>query len=82
MIIKDSAKKYFESNFDNYINGIIININKSCCVIGEDIRIAFIHIDNDYELINGIKVRYDKLDNELLKDLVIDYKNNMIVYGD
>ena len=41
MKITEKAKIYIKGLFNDEINGIIININKSCCSIGEDIRIAF-----------------------------------------
>lgn len=75
-----NAINYIKSEYNDEINGIIININKSCCVIGEDIKIAFARLDNDYEIIDGIKVKYDKLDKKYLDDLVIDYKNSMIIF--
>lgn len=80
MRISDSAKEYFISQFDDYINGIVINVNKSCCVIGEDIRIGFMHIEDNYIIVNDIKVMYDSYFKEYIDNLFIDYKNNMIVF--
>ena len=82
MRITTEAKEYFLSQFDDIVDGIIINVNKSCCVIGEDIKIAFAKIDDNYVIIDGIKVQYDKYTEGFLKKLVIDYKNNMIEFGD
>ncbi|MBR6072481.1 MAG: hypothetical protein IKP77_06615 [Acholeplasmatales bacterium] len=80
MKISDSAKEYFISQFDDYINGIVININTSCCVIGEDIRIGFEHIVGNYIIVNDIKVKYDSYYEDYLKNLLVDFKNNMIVF--
>ncbi len=82
MRITEKAKIYIKGLFNDEINGIIININKSCCSIGEDIRIAFGNIKNETEVIDGIKVKYDLLDKKYLDDLIIDYENNMIMFGD
>ena len=82
MRITEEAVKYFKSQFDDEVDGIIININKSCCVIGEDIKIAFGKIDKNYVIIDTIKVQYDKYTEGFINRLVIDYKNNMIEFGD
>ena len=42
----------------------------------------FAKIDDNYVIIDGIKVQYDKYTEGFLKKLVIDYKNNMIEFGD
>lgn len=82
MKITEDAKKYIESNFNNEIDGIIININNSCCVPGEDIRLAFGKIDKNYIIIDGIRIYCDKFTEKYIKNLIIDYKNNMIIFGD
>ncbi len=82
MRITEKAKIYIKGLFNDEINGIIININKSCCSIGEDIRIAFGNVKNETEVIDGIKIKYDLLDKKYLDDLIIDYENNMIMFGD
>ena len=75
-----NAINYIKSELNNEINGIIIHISKSCCSIGEDIRIAFGNIKDNYEVIDGIRVSYDKYFKEYLDGLIIDYKNNMIMF--
>lgn len=82
MKITEEAKKFIKSNYNEQINGIIININKSCCSIGEDIRIAFGYVDKDYFIVDDIRVFCDSYTKKLTDDLVIDYKKNMIVFGD
>jgi len=81
MIITEKAKKYIKGLFNDNINGIILNINKSCCSIGEDIKMAFGNIKNEVEIIDGIKVKYDLFEKEYYDKLIIDYKKNMIVFG-
>ena len=76
MIITEEAKKYIKGLFNSNINGIIININTSCCVIGEDIKIAFADVKNPTEVIDGINIKYDLFDKKYLENLIIDYKNN------
>jgi len=80
MRFTESALKYIKSELNDEINGIIININKSCCSIGEDIRIAFGNIKDNYVVIDGIRVRYDNYFKEYIDGLVIDYKSNMIMF--
>ena len=82
MIITEKAKLYIKGLFNSEINGIIININTSCCSIGEDIKIAFAKVDTPTDVVDGINIKYDLYDLKYLKNLVIDYKNNMIVFGD
>ena len=82
MRITEEAKKFIKSNYNEEINGIIININKSCCSIGEDIRIAFDRVDKDYFIVDDIRVFCDSYTKKQIDNLVIDYKNNMIVFGD
>ena len=81
MIITEKAKIYIKGLFNDNINGIILNMNKSCCSFGEDIKVAFGNIKNETEIIDGIKIKYDLFDKEYYDKLIIDYKNNMIVFG-
>ena len=80
MKITENAKKYILSEISNENDGIIIKISNSCCSVGEDIRLAFGHTNGDYMIINGIKVYYDSYHKDYINDLIIDYKNNMIIF--
>ena len=55
MKITDEAKKYIKSYFNEEINGIIIDINKFCCVFGEDIKIAFGKVDDNYFIVDELE---------------------------
>ena len=80
MHITEECKDYLLTELKNYgVDTVIINVSFNCCTPGLSLHIGFENNSNGF-LVDGVRVYYPKGYEKEFENVILDFKNGMIIY--